>query len=204
MLEKGKQSESFDYFDGLPEDFKDYINETKIINETKKSDRFSSRSNNSDESLSSIEKKINKNIIKTFNKINIEQNDSEDIFKKMESAEKNATSSKKDLNKSKKELKNIKIKIKKIYTDQSYGIDDFQPEELNEEHFEGLYDYSNNNVELNPKYEEAQYYDEYLNDEDQDYDNDLPNDDQEYYNDVHRENVFINKNPNDNFNRDLI
>jgi len=206
LLEKGKQSENLDYLDGLPEDFQEYLFATKIKNETNKSDRLSSRSNNSDdEPKNSIYKKLDKNIIKTIDKYIIEQNDSEEIVMKMDLAEEAAIIDENDLNKPKNELKNYKKIIKKIYSDTSYGVEDFQREELNEEYLEGLYDYSNKNVELNPKYEEAQFYEDYFNEEDNAFGYDLNNnEDQDYYDEIPRENFFINKAINYNHRRDLI
>lgn len=207
MLEKGKQSERIDYLDGLSEEFKDFVYETKVMNEMRKSERLSSRSNNSDESKNSINIKTSNKVTKTFEKFKIDQKDSEDILENKELKENKNASTKKDLNKSKKEMKNMKKKLNKLYSDELDDMNDYQYDDFNAEYLEGFYDSSSKNIELNPKYEEAQYYDDYLNNEDEayGYDSDMEDEIQEEsYNEIPRNNFFLKKVTNDNCKRDLI
>ena len=204
MLEKENQKERLDYLDGLTDDFKEYINETKVMNDNKKSERLSSGDNYSNESNNSLDHNTNKKIVKNFDKLNINQNEPKDS-KEIIIAEKTSTINKKELNKSKKDIKNIEKGIKKSYNDLSDDIYGFQAEDFNEKYFNELYDVSKQNIELNPKYEEAQIYDDYINADEDPNDYDMNNDDlEDNYNDIPRENFFMNKATNDYLKKDLI
>lgn len=204
MLEKENQKERLDYLDGLTDDFKEYINETKVMNDNKKSERLSSGDNYSNESNNSLDHNTNKKIVKNFDKLNINQNEPKDS-KEIIIAEKTSTINKKELNKSKKDIKNIEKGIKKSYNDLSDDIYGFQAEDFNEKYFDELYDVSKQNIELNPKYEEAQIYDDYINADEDPNDYDMINDDlEDNYNDIPRENFFMNKATNDYLKKDLI
>lgn len=205
MLEKEKKSERLDYLDGLPEDFVDFINETRAINELNKSERLSSKSYNSNDSKSSFEKITSEKLIKSFEKIKIDQNQSKDL-QDSNLDDKYIPNNKKVLSEINKEHKNIKKKFKDIFSNLDYDLHDFQDNYYDEEYYEELYDTSNKNIEPNPHYEQAQYYDDYLNNEEDSYEfENMPNDDfDDNYNEIPRDNFFVKEQTNNCFKKDLI
>ncbi len=218
MYEKEKISDRIDYLDGLPKDFIDFIYETKIINENKKHEKLSSKSNNSDESNDSIERKITKLFEKKseiiLTNINDHENFSKERSSKNTSFEKLKVFEHKNILINKFDLKSKIKKDKKNNNKKKNFIDEEEFSNYNDEFYDNLYDeVQNDEIELNPKYEEAEYYDNYISDDQSEinkinsYDEDInEEEDYENLNQIKTENFFMNKNNYDKYKdrRDLI
>jgi len=170
MIEEKKKFENienYDYLNGLPEDFQDYILETKFLKESKKLEKLSLKSYDSEESKDSYGIKNSNLLIKGEENNNYNEKGSQ--IQNNEKFSKIILNNIKKLEKKKKlprDVKNRELRLKNLindlndleFEDQLYNISDGYLEEYE--------NYDNKHVELNPKYEIADFY------ENCDYDND--------------------------------